>query len=143
MAENSTEVNGNNFSGGNNFEILFGSNFENDIIRAGNAGSHLWGGISGNDEIFGGNGQDTFIYNFLDGNDTIHNAESQDIVSLRKISLAEISAAQITDDGVYMTFSDGGSLNISGKPETFTIEKNGSTDTYKADYQNKSWTKQD
>ncbi len=142
MAEHSTEVNGNNFSGGNNFEILFGSNFENDIIRAGNAGSHLWGGISGNDEIFGGNGQDTFIYNFLDGNDAIHNAESQDVVSLRKISLAEISAAQITDDGVYMTFSDGGSLNISGNPETFTIEKNGATDTYKADYQTKSWTQQ-
>ena len=136
MAKSSTELDGNNFSNGNNYEILFGTNYENDIIRAGNSGSQLWGGISGNDELFGGNGQDTFIYNYNDGNDTIHNAESQDIVSLRNISLSDISSAQILDNGVNLNFTDGGSLTVDGQISTFSVENKND----RADYQNKSWS---
>ena len=141
MAQNSTELDGRNFGGGSNFEILFGSDYQNDIIRAGNAGSILWGGNQGNDELFGGAGQDTFNYWYDNGNDSVQNAESQDIIFLRSMSLDRISYAQINDGGVNLGFTDGGSLNIFGSPSTFRLEDTaGNVTTYNADYQNKSWS---
>ena len=139
-AKNSTEINGNNFSNGNNYEILFGSNYANDIIRAGNAGSELWGGVRGNDELFGGAGADRFNYYFGDGHDVVQNAESQDSVFLGSTILEQISGAQLTDSGVSLNFSDGGSLNITGKPSTFIVENDGTFATYSADYQTKTFT---
>ncbi len=141
MAPNATEINGNNFEGGVRFEILYGADYQNDIVRAGNAGSQLWGGIRGNDELFGGNGEDTFVYFWDGGHDNFQNAESQDIVLLREMSLDNISAAMFTDYGSYFKFNEGGSLVINGQPSTFVFENStGSTTIYKADYQNKVWT---
>ena len=140
-AKNSSAINGNDFSNGNNYEILFGSNYANDIIRAGNAGSELWGGMRGNDELFGGNGADRFIYNFGDGNDNFSNAENQDSVFIRNTSIEQISGAQVLDNGVYLTFTDGGSLNISGQAGKVIVEKDDKFSYYSADYQNKTWTK--
>ena len=141
MAQNSTKLDGRNFGGGSNFEILFGSDYQNDIIRAGNAGSILWGGHQGNDELLGGAGQDTFNYWYDNGNDSVQNAESQDIIFLRSMSLDRISYAQINDGGVNLGFTDGGSLNISGTPSTFRLEDtDGNVTTYTANYQNKSWS---
>ena len=39
MAPNSEEINGSNFGDGNKFEVIFGSEYENDTIHAGNGGS--------------------------------------------------------------------------------------------------------
>ena len=141
-AKNSTEINGNNFSNGNNYEILIGSNYGNDIIRACNAGSQLWGGVRGNDELFEGAGADRFNYYFGDGNDVVQNAESQDGVFIGNTSLEQISGAQFTDNGISLNFTDGGSLNISGQPSTFIVEYNDKFTTYAADYQNKIFTQQ-
>ena len=138
-AKSSSAINGNDFSNGNNYEILFGANYENNIIRAGNGGSQLWGGVRGNDELFGGNGADRFIYNFGDGNDNISNTENQDSVLLGNTLIEQISGAQILDNGVYLTFTDGGSLNISGQIGTFIVEKDDKFTFYSADYQNKTW----
>ena len=140
MAKSSTELDGNNFSNGNNYEILFGTNYENDILRAGNGGSQLWGGLSGNDELFGGAGEDNFMYDFGGGNDNIYNAESQDQVTIFNLSLDQISSAQINDNGVNLQFTDGGSLNISGQAGNFVVEKNNNYYFYTADYQNKTWS---
>ena len=140
MAPSSSEINGSAFNNGANYEIIMGSNYENDVIRAGNAGSELWGGIRGNDELFGG-GADKFLYYLGDGSDTIYNAESQDTVLL-STSLAQISGAEINDNGVYFTFTDGGVLNVSGQAGTFVVEENDNYTFYKADYQNKTWTQQ-
>ncbi len=142
MAANSTEVDGKNFGDGNNYEVIFGSNYENDIIRAGNGGSYLWGGLQGNDELFGGNGVDTFAYAYYGGNDTIQNAESQDNIRLNSITLDMISSAQINDNGVNLQFTDGGSLNISGQAGTFLLENEDTVTSYTADYQNKTWSQQ-
>ena len=138
-AKSSSAINGNDFSNGNNYEILFGANYENNIIRAGNGGSQLWGGVRGNDELFGGAGADRFIYNFGDGNDNISNTENQDSVLLGNTLIEQISGAQILDNGVYLTFTDGGSLNISGQVGTFIVEKDDKFTFYSADYQNKTW----
>ncbi|MBR2518576.1 MAG: hypothetical protein IKE46_02130 [Selenomonadaceae bacterium] len=92
---------------------LAGNAFDNTII-AGNGDSSLWGGDFGNDLLIGGGGKNTFFYNFGNGNDTIQNAKAGDVVDLTNITLAEISAANITDSGVELEFSDGGTLTVSG-----------------------------
>ena len=140
MAANATEIDGRNFDGGSKYEILFGSEYSNDTIRAGNAGSYLWGGLQGDDNLFGGSGQDTFIYNYGDEKDAINDASSQDIVKLGNMSFEKISSAQINDNGVNLQFTDGGSLNISGQAGTFILENDDVLTSYSADYQNKTWS---
>ncbi len=137
MAEDAGEINGEDFGDGNQLNILFGADNVNNVIRAGNGGSQLWGGYLGDDELYGGAGVDRFIYDINGGNDTVHNAESQDIVLLRNVDLSQISSAQITDNGVNLSFTYGGSLNILGQPSTFQLEQ--SDVSYTADYQNKTW----
>ena len=139
MASDSSEVNGSNIGGGNNYEVLFGANYENNTIRAGYTGSYLWGGIRGNDVLFGGNGVDTFAYSFNGGNDIVQNAESKDSVLFNDITIDQLSAAQINDDGVYLKFTDGGTLTVNGKVSTFVVKNDEGSATYRADYESKSW----
>lgn len=137
MADAAGEIDGRNFDDGNSFEVIFGANNEDNVIRAGNGGSYLWGGFLGNDELFGGGGVDTFVYDINGGNDTVHNAESQDTIRLRIVDLSQITSADILDNGVNLSFSYGGTLNIEGNPTNFVLENTGLT--YTADYQNKTW----
>ena len=143
MSSSAGEIDGSNFNGGANYQVLFGGNYLDNTIRAGNAGSQLWGGFRGNDKLFGGNGQDNFIYTFNDGNDNIYNAESQDQVMIFNTSLDQISSAQILDNGVNLQFTDGGTLNISGQAGNFVVEKDDKYTFYTADYQNKTWAQKD
>ena len=138
MADEAGEVDGRTFDDGNGFEVIFGANSADNVIRAGNGGSQLWGGYLGNDELYGGAGMDTFIYEISSGDDTIHDAESKDIVMLRNMDLSYITSAEILDNGVNLGFSYGGTLKVEGKPENFLLEDNG--EVYGADYENKTWT---
>ena len=139
MLPSSNEIDGKNINGGADYQVLFGSNYENDIIRAGNSGSILWGGIKGNDELFGGAGKDTFTYELNEGNDVFSDVESQDVIQLG-LSLDKISGVQLSDNGAYLKFSDGGSIIINGTPETFTVVNGDETKNYRADYQTKTFT---
>ena len=56
--------------------------------------------------------------------------------------MSEITLAQITDSGVILQFTDGGSLNINGTPSTFNVKNDDVTTTYRPDYQNKIWTQE-
>ena len=138
MAKDSTEINGSNISDGNQYEILFGANYANNVIRAGNGGSLLWGGYLGDDELYGGSGADTFVYDIDGGNDTVHDAQEQDTILLRETSLDQITRADFTDNGVELSFTYGGTLTVEGQPKNFVLED--SEAVYTADYQNKSWT---
>ena len=137
MADESGEIDGKNFGDGSKYEILFGENNVDNVIRAGSGGSMLWGGVLGNDELIGGAGVDKFIYSLSGGNDKITDAQSQDEILLRDMTLEQISSAQFTDGGVNLSFTYGGSLEISGRPEKFVVES--SNVTYTADYENKTW----
>ena len=138
MADGAGEIDGRTFDDGNSFEVIFGANSADNVIRAGNGGSQLWGGYLGNDELYGGSGMDMFIYEISSGDDVIHDAESQDIVMLRGIDLSYITSAEISDNGVNLSFSHGGTLKVEGKPENFLFEDRGNI--YSADYENKTWT---
>ena len=139
MSPTAGEIDARNFNSGN-YQIIFGANYENNTIRAGNGGSELWGGIRGNDELFGGAGADTFEYYFDGGNDSVYDAESQDEIYLGNMSLDQISLAQITDNGVNFQFTDGGTFNISGQAGLFVVGKDDTFTGYQADYQNKTWS---
>ena len=138
MADGAGGVDGRTFDGGDKFEVIFGANSADNVIRAGNGGSQLWGGYLGNDELYGGAGEDIFTYDIKGGNDKIYNAESQDIVLLVNSNVSQITSAEILDNGVNLGFSYGGTLEVEGKPTDFVFEQDGST--YTADYQNKTWT---
>lgn len=122
------------------FGAILGANYKNNEVYAGRGGSYLWGGIGGNDNLYGGNGADIFSYNYGDGNDKFINAESQDSGYL-STTLDKISSATISDNGVNISFVNGQSLNISGQIGNFTVYSEGQTpQTFRADYQNKTWT---
>ena len=121
-----------------NFSVILGANYKSNDVYAGRGGSFLWGGFGGNDNLFGGNGADTFVYGFKGGNDTVQNAETQDIIRINDTTLEQISLAQITDGGVNLQFVDGGSFTISGTPSNFVLASENKI--YKPDYQTKTWS---
>lgn len=133
MASGAGEIDG---AGFDKFAVIIGADNASNNITAGNSGSSLWGGYGGTEDILtGGEGQDTFSYGYGNGNDTINNAESKDAVNLFSITLEQIVSAEITDSGVNLKFTDGGSLTVGGQAENFIL----GSQTYRADYQNKSW----
>lgn len=119
--------------------VLIGANDAENIITAGSGNSSLWGG-NGNisDTMNGGTGADIFFYGYGNGNDVIGNATANDSVNLFNVTMDQISSAEITDSGVNLTFSDGGSLTVDGQAGSFVLSSSGQT--YHADYQNKIWT---
>ena len=135
MASGAGEINGSNYDG---FELLVGANDSSNTITIGNGGGSLWGG-GGNvaDVLSGGIGQDVFFYGYGNGNDVINNANSNDVVELFGMTMADITSANITDNGVDLQFADGGSLTVGGQAEIFLLDSTGQT--YIADYQNKIW----
>lgn len=90
---------------------LGGNDYDNTII-AGSGDTSLWGGDGGNDLMVAGTGKDTFFYNRGNGADTINGAKDGDVVDLTNIQLDQI-LGEITDTGVELKFSDGGSLTVN------------------------------
>ena len=134
MASTAGELNGKNYD---KYGVIIGADNLSNTIIAGNSGSSLWGGNgSADDSLIGGSGIDNFFYCYGNGNDTIQNSNSEDVVRLYDVSLSQIANATITDSGVTATFDDGNTLTISGQTGSFIVEGK----TYHADYQNKVWT---
>ena len=52
---------------------ILAGNYNDNLIRAGSNGATLWGGETGDDTLYGGDGRDVFWYNASDGNDIIRN----------------------------------------------------------------------
>ena len=80
--------------------------------------------------MYGGTGKDEFMYNYGNGNDEIFNAGVEDSVNLNSISLNQIVGSRFIPNRATFVFTDYGSLNISGQPETFLIDGQ----IYRADY---------
>lgn len=118
------------------FVVAVGSdNFANQLF-AGQAGSSMWGGRgSSDDELYGNLGIDEYVYSYGNGHDNIFQSGNEDTLNLMNVRLEQISGAALTDNGSYLQFTDGGSLNISGRVGTFIV----SGQSYGADYQSKTW----
>lgn len=125
------------YSDYDSFEMIAGANDNSNIISVGDGGSAIWGGNGyADDTLIGGDGADTFYYTGGNGSDAVQNAEANDAVSLFNMTMAQIVGAEITDSGVNLAFSDGGSLTVSGQAGKFNLNEQ----TYYADYQNKTWS---
>ena len=110
MADAAGTVDGRGLSG---YEFIAGANNVNNALIAGDGGAQLWGGVYGNDELFGGNGADVFVAGVACGNDTIYNAASNDIINL-SATLDQITGTNVTSSGVALNFSDGSTLAVAG-----------------------------
>ena len=117
------------------FKLIKGADNVANQIYAGTGGSSLYGGIGGNDELYGNSNYDEFVYNYGDGQDNIFNAGTEDVVNLNSMNLAQFSGAAFTDNGLSFQFTDGGSLNINGQAGTFIL----SGQRLGVDYQNKTF----
>ncbi|MBR6013893.1 MAG: hypothetical protein IK062_08960 [Selenomonadaceae bacterium] len=136
MASGVEDINGENYSG---TEMIIGADNASNTITAGNGGSSLWGGNGyATDILNGGSGQDVFFYGSGNGGDFINNADSNDTINLLGITKEQIPTATITDNGVHLQFTDGGSLIVNGQAGNFVLSADGQS--YRADYQNKVWS---
>ncbi|MBR1647570.1 MAG: hypothetical protein IJ685_12475 [Selenomonadaceae bacterium] len=112
FASGSGTVDGRGLSG---TEILYGGNFSDNTIYAGDDGSQLWGGIYGNDILCGGAGADEFIAGTACGSDVIYNANAGDTVNLSTTSLTQLVDATINANGVFIQTSDNSSVAVMGE----------------------------
>ena len=96
-------------------EVLHGANFADNEIHAGDGGSQLWGGVYGNDQLFGGAGADEFVTGNGCGSDVIYDAQAGDTVNLSTTSISQLLATAITSDGVFIQTSDGSQVAVVGQ----------------------------
>ena len=95
-------------------KILAG-NENNNVIKAGQYGSTLWGGASGNDTLTGGGGRDMFWYGEGDGSDVITDFKSGTEASSDVLNLYSGAPVSITraSGKVFLGMSDESSLSIA------------------------------
>ena len=93
--------------------ILAGNSASNSIV--GGAGtSSLWGGAGDvSDTLVGGEGADTFWYGKNDGADVISNSSATDTINLYNINLSDIVSANVSNNQISATFSNGAQLAIN------------------------------
>ena len=121
----------------NQLGVIIGTDYSDNRIYAGNAGSSLWGGLGGNDTLTGGDGYDEFFYVSGSGSDVIQNAGDNDVVNLLGVNLSQITEVSITDSAISANFEDGGRLNVRGNSNVgFKVDGV----TYVADRNNGTWS---
>ena len=98
----------------NSGENIIVGNYESNLIVGGSGSNSLWGGAGNTaDTLQGGSGYNMFWYGVGEGNDIITNAKESDVVNLYNISLEQITDAQITNENISVTMSDGNNLTVN------------------------------
>ena len=105
---------------------LVGDSYEDNIIVGGTAVNSLWGGIGGDDTLYGGGSANAYFYLNEGGNDVIENAQDGDIVNLLGIELSNYDFNSLIDgvseNAVEIKFNDGGSIKVNNDADvTFRI----------------------
>lgn len=94
-------------------KITIYGNSNSNVLRAGRAGSYLWG-QAGDDILYGGAGVDNFRFYGDEGNDTVYDyQENRDIISLGNTTYGSLTAATVDGDDVILTIGNG-KLTIKG-----------------------------
>lgn len=115
---------------------MAGNNVANTIY-GGDGNASMWGGSgNANDVMYGGSAHNEFYYEVGNGNDTIMSANTGDIIHLgATIDQIDFDNTNITNTGVEVKFSDGGTLSINSTNEVSFSLDDGST--YKVNRQTK------
>jgi len=124
MSSTAGTIDGRTMSG---YGLIFGANFADNEIFAGEKGSEIWGGDYGTDTLYGGAGADNFITGTYCGNDTIYNANAEDTINLSATSLEQIVGSAVNENGVALAFSDGSFLTVAGNVGAKFVLANGAT----------------
>ncbi len=121
----SVDLNGNQYINIDNIDARSSSNsyYQRNLIgNTGNnkiyagASDQLWGGVGGNDELYGsGTGNNTFYFGANEGNTTIYNSVARDHVNLYNVSLEQISSAYESGSDLVINMYNGDSLKIVGQ----------------------------
>ena len=115
--------------------VVIGSDEGSSTLIAGDGGSILWGGGGKTDDVLtGGEGFDTFVYNYGEGSD-IAFADENDVVNLGSVTFEDIKGIKFDDEKVIFVFNDFGCLNVMGRAGEFDI--NGQK--YTANYETKTF----
>ena len=120
-------------------EVLYGANFVDNEIHAGNGGCQLWGGVYGNDSLYGGAGADVFVTGNGCGSDVIYDAQAGDTVNLSTTSISQLVATAITADGVFIQTSDGSQVAVVGNVGSAFRFADG--EIFVADQSSAQWTR--
>ncbi|MBR1645261.1 MAG: hypothetical protein IJ685_00645 [Selenomonadaceae bacterium] len=142
VADTAGTIDGRNFS---EREIIFGGDFSDNEIYAGNGGSQLWGGSYGNDNLIGGDGVDEFVAGVGCGSDSVFNADSNDVINLAATSLDQIATVNSNvgdlESILNLGFSDGSSLTVWSTPAQKLNFKLADGSAYSFDTSSTQWTK--
>ena len=126
-------------------EIIFGADFSDNEIYAGNGGSQLWGGSYGTDNLIGGDGVDEFISGVGCGSDSIFNADSNDVINLAATSLEQVTSVNSNvgdlESILNLGFADGSSLTVWSFPNQKLNFKLADGSAYSFDTSSTQWTK--
>ena len=96
------------------FEVIEGSDAGADLIFAGSDGSSLYGGSgSASDSLIGGAGTDIFVSGKYQGMDIIGNAETKDIINIGDATLSDITATNVQDGLIAVSFNNGNVIAVS------------------------------
>lgn len=118
--------------------ILTGNDANNTII--GGAGTNsIWGGYGyDSDVMIGGNGQNTFFFALVNGNDVIEGAHDGDVIDLTTVKTTDIVGTQITEGGTAVGLWDGSVLEVKSNA---AVEYKTADGTYMADHASGQWVK--
>ena len=113
--------------------VVVGANDGNNTIMAGAGGSELWGN-GGINWLIGGEGEDTFIYNYGRSSEFIQ-ADTEDTINLNGVTFDQIRKVKFDSDRTIFVFDNFHILNVTGQPENFRI----GGQNYRADYNAKQF----
>lgn len=104
-----------------NHYITIHGNSQNNVLKAGNNGSYLWGQY-GNDTLVGGSGADVFRFYGDEGNDVIENYQAgKDSISLGRTNFGALKSAKVSGSDVILYVGDGALTVKNGKGKKIKI----------------------
>ena len=126
-------------------EVIYGADFLNNYLRAGDGGAKLWGGSYSTDYLIGGAGVDEFIAGVGCGSDNIVNVGNEDTINLAATTLDQINSVYVAggtvESDITMNFTDGSSLTVWSFPGRTLNFKLADGSTYSHNNSTGQWTK--
>ena len=105
------EIDGRPYGG---VEVISGADHVSNVIYAGSGNSSIYGGAGGIDTLIGGDGADCFIFDLNGGIDTVQNAQANDYINLKGVTMDQITGIQSTAGLTKISLVSGAELTVDG-----------------------------